>query len=599
MSAESLLVRLAAIAVLGVGAQWVAWRLRLPSILLLLLVGLAAGPGLGFLPVDAMLGDLLAPLVSLAVAVILFEGGLTLDLREVRQIGRTIFQLIIVGVMVTWLLATVAAHYVAGLPWEISLLLGAILTVTGPTVVGPLLRYVRPKGAVGPIANWEGIVADVIGASLAVLVFHALHEGGTAGPKPGSTALGLLATLGAGALMGGLGALLLYQALRRHWIPDALQAPAVLAVALGVYTLSDRWQHESGLLAVTLIGFVLGNQHRIPVAHIVSFKENLRTLLLSSLFIILAARVDLADLRAVGQGELIFVALLILVIRPVAVAAGTLGTGLPLQERTFLAFLAPRGVVAAAVSALFGSQLDIPGADRLAPLTFLVIIATVAIYGLSAMPLARRLRLSEPNPQGVLIVGANQLARALAEALGKLDIQSVLVDSNRESISQARMSGLRAVYANALDEAAVEKLPLGGLGRIMTMTPNDEVNSLAALHYTEIFGRRNCFQLPPRPGGPAEAAPKDLRGRTLFGAGATYGELARRVRSGFVIRATPISASFDREAWRAHHGQEAVPLLRVSPEGGVAVLTDEAPLDVPQGDTLVALVPHDGVESKG
>lgn len=594
MSAESLLVRLAAIAVLGVGAQWVAWRLRLPSILLLLLVGLAAGPGLEFLPVDQMFGDLLAPLVSLGVAIILFEGGLSLDLGELRHIGRTIFQLIVVGVAVTWLLATIAGHYAAGLPWEASLLLGAILTVTGPTVVGPLLRYVRPKGTVGPIANWEGIVADVIGATLAVLVFHALQEGGAMGPTPGSTALGLLTTLGAGALTGSLGALLLYQALRRHWIPDGLQAPTVLAVVLGIYTVSDRWQHESGLLAVTLIGVALRNQHRVPIGHIVSFKENLRTLLLSSLFIVLAARVDLADLRAVGPGEIIFVVLLIAVIRPVAVAAGTLGTGLPLRERTFLAFLAPRGVVAAAVSALFGAQLEIPGADRLAPLTFLVIIATVATYGLAAMPLARRLKLSEPDPQGVLIVGAGPFARALANTLVKVGVQAVLVDSNRTSISEARLAGLTGVYANALDETAIEKLPLGGLGRIMAVTPNDEVNSLAAIHYTEVFGRKNCFQLPPRPGGHASSAPNDLRGRTLFGAGGTHPELARRIRSGFLIRATSISASFDLDDWRSHHGADAVPLLTVSPGARLTVLTDEAPLEVPQGETLIGLVPPAG-----
>jgi len=599
MSAESLLVRLAAVIVLGVGAQWIAWRLRLPSILLLLLVGLAAGPGYELLPVDAMFGrELVSPLVSLAVAVILFEGGLSLNLRELTQIGRTLGQLIVVGVLVTWGLASAAAHYAAGLPWEISLLLGAILTVTGPTVVGPLLRHVRPRGQVGPIANWEGIVADVIGATLAVLVFHALKEGGFGRDELGPTALGLLSTLGAGALTGLVGAWALYHALRRHWVPDALQAPVVLAVVLGVYTLSDRWQHESGLLAVTLIGFVLGNQHRVPVGHIIAFKENLRTLLLSALFIVLAARVNLDDLRAVGGGEVLFVVLLVVVIRPVAVALGTLGTNLPRSERAFLAFLAPRGVVAAAVSALFGAQLDLPGAERLAPLTFLVIIVTVSCYGLAAPPLARRLRLAEANPQGALVIGAGPFARALAQALQQASIPAVLIDSNRLAIGEARLAGLTGVYANALDEAAIERLPLGGLGRVLALTPNDEVNSLAVLHYTELFGRRHAYQLAPRPGGRTEGTSSDLRGRTLFGAEVTFGELSRRLRAGFEIRATTLSEAFDLEAWRAHHGAEAVPLLRINAEGRLTVLTDEAPVDVSKGETLIGLVPPDAEDGR-
>jgi NhaP-type Na+/H+ or K+/H+ antiporter len=593
MSAESLLLRLAAVAVLGVAAQWVAWRLRLPSILLLLLVGLAAGPGFEVLPVDLMLGELLAPLVSLGVAVILFEGGLSLDLRELRQIGRTLGQLILVGVLVTWALATTAAHYAAGLGWEVSLLLGAILTVTGPTVVGPLLRHVRPSGQVGPIANWEGIVADVIGATLAVLVFHALTEGGLGRATVGHTAFGLLTTLGAGALAGSAGAFLLYQVLRRHMIPDALQAPLVLAVVLGVYAVSDRWQHESGLLAVTLIGLALRNQHRVPVGHIVAFKENLRTLLLSSLFIILAARVDLADMRAVGIGEVVFVLLLVLVVRPIAVAAGTMGTGLPRRERIFLACLAPRGVVAAAVSALFGSQLDVPGAERLAPLTFLVIIVTVSVYGLASAPLARRLHLAEPNPQGTLIIGAGPFARAVAQALSKLGIKPVLLDSNRLSIGEARLAGLTAIHGSALDEASVQQLPLGGLGRVLAMTPNDEVNSLAILHYTELFGRRNSYQLAPRRGGQTEGASTDLRGRTLFAAEATFGRLARGLREGFEVRTTTLSEAFDLEAWRAHHGPHAVPLFRVDGEGCLHAFTDESAVEVAGGESLVGLVPPD------
>ena len=595
MGSESLLLRLTAILVLGVSAQWLAWRLRFPSILLLLLVGLAAGPGLEFLSIDPMLGELLAPLVSLAVAVILFEGGLTLDWGELARVGRSLGQLILVGMALTWALATLLAHRLLGLPWEIALLLGSILTVTGPTVVGPLLRHVRPKGAVEALANGESIVVDVLGASVAVLVFHALDSGGWGQGSALSTVTGLAKTLAAGALVGSLAATCLILALRRHWIPDGLQSPIVLALVLGSYTLADRWQSESGLLAVTLIGFALRNQRRVPIARIVAFKENLRTLLLACLFVVLAARVELADLRAFGAGEALFVALLILVVRPLAVGLGTLGTPVTTRERLFLAFLAPRGVVAAAMSALFGARLELEGAHHLAPLTFLVIIVTVSFYGLVAPLLARRLGLSDPDPQGILSIGAGPLARAIAQVLGREGVAAVLVDSNRDHIAEARLAGLTAVHANALDEEAAQHLPLGGVGRVLALTPNDEVNSLAVLHYSELFGRRNAYQLAPRSGAGVST---ELRGRFLFGQGRGYAELARLLARGFQIRATTLSETFDLASWRAHHGPLALPLMRIDPGGGLTVFTDESEPEAGPGERLIALVPAPPEESE-
>lgn len=601
MTAESLLLRLAAIAVLGVAAQWVAWRLRLPSILLLLVVGLAVGPGsvlLGaeraLLEPDRMLGELLRPLVSLSVAVILFEGGLTLDLRQLSGIRATLLRLCTVGVAVTWALAAALAYLLVELPIGLSLLVGAILTVTGPTVVGPLLRYVRPKGAVASVANWEGIAVDVVGATLAVLVFHALVEGeGLAG----ATAWGLVQTIFVGGVAGLVGAIALAEPLRRRWIPDALESPAALATALGVYALADHLQPESGLLAVTLVGVVLRNQESTPIKHIVEFKENLRTLLISSLFIVLAARVELDALQGLGWREALFVAALILVVRPVAVWASTVGTSLPRAERVFLAFLAPRGIVAAAVSALFGEQLmelaapEFFEADRIAPLTFLVIIGTVGVYGLTAPMLARWLGLAESSPQGALVVGASPFALDLAQALRQAGLAAVVVDTNRASVASAKLAGLTAVYGSALAEDAEHRLPLFGVGRLFAVTPNDEVNSLAALHYAELFGRGECYQLMPAgTGAKATPTPASLRGRTLFGPDATYAELARRTSAGWSVRSTPLTDTFDFEAWREHHGPDALPLLRVE-EGRLAVFTADDTPALASGSVLVGLVP--------
>lgn len=595
MPPESLLPSLALIAVLGVTAQWVAWRLNLPSILLLLLTGIAVGPLLGWVDPDALLGELLFPVVSLSVAVILFEGGLTLDIAELRTIGPAVLRLCTIGVACTWFLTALAAHFLAGLVWPLAILLGAILTVTGPTVVGPLLRQVRPRGVVGPVCTWEGIVADVLGVTLAVLVFHSILVGSDFSAQGLGPALkGLSVTLGTGLLAGLAGATLLGWPLRRHWVPDHLHSPVALVLVLGVYALSDAVSPESGLLAVTLMGVALRNQRRTPVGHIIEFKENVRTLLISVLFIVLAARIDSDEILGLGPGAWLFVAALILVVRPAAVALATLRSSLNSKERIFIAGLAPRGIVAAAVSALFGEELlraqvpGLEGIEQLAPLTFLVIVVTVVVYGLGARPLARALKLAEAAPQGVLIVGANPFARGLAHAFESVGLTVVLVDSNHASVVDANLEGLTARCANVLTEDSAEHLPLGGVGHLMALTPNDEVNSLACLHYREIFGRARCFQVAiPDPSEPR--TPGDLRGRELFGTDASMPELLARMERGERIRVTPLSDSFGLEAWHEEYGPHALPLFSVDASGYLRANSPDRPLKPDTGVRWIGL----------
>jgi CPA1 family monovalent cation:H+ antiporter len=593
---ESLLPSLALIAVLGVTAQWVAWRLNLPSILLLLLTGIAVGPLLGWVDPDALLGELLFPVVSLSVAVILFEGGLTLHLAELRTIGPAVLRLCTVGVACTWFLTALAAHFLVGMVWPLAILLGAILTVTGPTVVGPLLRQVRPRGVVGPVCTWEGIVADVLGATLAVLVFHSILVGSEFSTQGLGPALkGLAITLGTGLLAGLGGATLLGWPLRRHWVPDHLHSPVALVLVLGIYALSDAISPESGLLAVTLMGVALRNQRRTPVGHIIEFKENVRTLLISVLFIVLAARIKSEEILNLGPGAWLFVAALILVVRPAAVALSTLGSSLSKRERIFIAGLAPRGIVAAAVSALFGEELlrakvpGLEGIEQFAPLAFLVIVVTVVVYGLGARPLARALKLAEAAPQGVLIVGANPLAKAIAHALGSAGLKVVLVDSNHAAVVDANLEGLTARFANVLTADSPDRLPLGGIGHLLALTPNHEVNSLACLHYQEIFGRARCFQIA-LPGSPASGSPGDLRGRDLFGEEASLPELLGRMERGEKIRVTPLSEAFGLEAWSEEYGPHALPLFSVDATGFLRANSPDRPLEQNPDAQLIGLV---------
>ncbi|MCH6551717.1 MAG: cation:proton antiporter, partial [Planctomycetes bacterium] len=381
---EHLLLALAAVIVLGVGAQWLAWRLRIASILLLLLVGFFAGPVSGELlgsPIvdpDALLGDLLLPFVSLAVALILYEGGLTLRFAELGKDAGVVWRLVTLGAGLTGVLCGLAAWAVLGLSPPLAVLLGAVLVVTGPTVIVPLLNQIRPGGRVGAILRWEGIVIDPVGAMLAVLVFEVIVLGDPQGAA-GHVVEGLLRTLAVGGGFGIAAGLGLAVILRYFWVPGNLENAVSLMFVVGVYTVAHAVQPESGLLAAVVMGVTLANQRLVDVRHIVEFKENLRVLLISSLFILLAARLEINDLLDIGWGGLLFVVILI-VIRPLAVGLSTLGCGLSWKELAFISVMAPRGIVAAAVASVFALRLAEQGheeASLLVPLTFLTIIGTV------------------------------------------------------------------------------------------------------------------------------------------------------------------------------------------------------------------------------
>ena len=586
---------LALIIILGAAAQWLGWRLRLPSILLLLICGFVAGPEvLGLVRPDVIFGPLLIPAVSMGVAILLFEGALTLSLKELAQDRGVVAKLVTLGAGVTWVLAGVGAWLLLGLHPALAALLGAILTVTGPTVVLPLLRQVRPTGSAGSILKWEGILIDPIGAVLAVLVFEGIVHGGALRPALGRAAWGLLKTLVVGGAAGALGAWMLMELLKRFWLPDHLHSAAALALAVGAYAGANVFQHEAGLLSVTLMGVILANQRQVPIKHILEFKENLQVLLIAALFILLAARVKLETLAMLETGAFVFLALLIILVRPVAIWACTRGTDLTRQTRIFLAAMAPRGVVAAAVTAVFALRLEdmYPQARILVPVMFLVIVGTVAIYGLLAGPLAYRLGLARPNPEGVLMVGAHRFARGLAVALTKANVPVLVTDTNARWIGKARLEGLRTYHGSPLTEHADEEVDLAGMGRIFALTPNDEVNALSSLHYAHLFGRREVYQvaLSDKPGKDADAFPTHLRARTLFGEEWTYDALTERWDKGARYKATKLSEQFGYDAWREEHGDGAIPMLTVDDEGRVKVATVDRPLDPQPGETLIALV---------
>lgn len=591
------LTGLVLILALGVGAQWIAWRANIPSIVLLLATGVLAGPVLGWIDPDSLFGTALLPGVNLAVGVILFEGGLTLRLDELRRIGPIVWRLCSVGAFVSWTVTAATTHYLLGMSWPISALLGAVLVVTGPTVIQPLLRHLRLTEPAASLLRWEGILIDPIGAVLAVLVFEAIVESGGADVLTAETLLGLASAAIVGTATGLAGAWGLRIVVSRYYLPDYLQNPVVLATVASSQLLADSLREESGLVAVVVMGMALGAARKVPLRSILAFKESLRVLIIGTLFIVLSARLDLAAVRDVLAPGTALLLVLVLFVRPLSVLASTLRSDVSWRARLMLMAMAPRGIVAAAVSSVFALELGFagfPNAERLVSLTFFVIAGSVAVYATLAPIVARRLALIEAHAQGVLFSGAPAWARDAAKTLIDLGVRVQMVDTDYFRIREARMAGLPAIYGSAIGERTEQDLDLRGIGRLLAVSANDDANSLAALHFAETFGRSEVYQLPAEPPTVPRlegTAPSHLRGRTLFRAGATYMHLAQRYEEGARVRRTRLSEEFKMEDFLAKHGDRAIPLFLVQGDDArVHVFATDGKPASKAGDVLVSLV---------
>ncbi|GAB4129429.1 MAG: sodium:proton antiporter [Thermogutta sp.] len=576
---------------LGIAAQWLAWRLRIPAIILLLSTGIIAGPFTGIIHPDRLLGDLLMPTVSLAVAVILFEGGLNLKFRELRQLQGVFLRLMTLGVAVTWLGAAAAARWTLGLSWGAAALIGAVLTVTGPTVIGPLLRSLRLRGATGAILKWEGIVVDPLGAVLAVAAFQFAHLDG--GHGPWQEALRQIAVSAAVGLIGGAATAIAWgQCIRRHWIPEFLQSPVALGMVSLLFAVTSRYGEGAGLLAVTAAGIGLANSG-ISVRGILEFKENLAVVLVSSLFIVLGARLSRDTVFSFGLQELMFVGILIL-IRPIAVTISTLGSSLNWRERAFLSAVAPRGIVAAAVISVFALELeefDPHSAALLPSATFAVILGTVTVAGLFARPLARRLQLIDPNPQGTIFVGGYAFARALAKTLKSEGFPVLIVDTDRIKTAVARMQGLPVYHGSAIADRTIEELDFSGMRRVLAMTPNDELNSLACLQFSHVLGGREVFQLhytDPREANNGGGVPQAC-GRFLFDEKISFTKLMERFGQDVSAKTTRLTPEFDFQAYLKQHGNSVLPVFLIRKKQELLVFAADERLSPQPGDVVVAL----------
>lgn len=576
---------LAAVVVLGVGAQWAASHLGVPSILLLLAVGVVAGPDVAdVVDPDAMLGDLLFPAVSLAVGILLFEGGLGLRVRDVgRERALPILRLVTIGIAVTWAIAAFAGHRLVGLDRDEAILLGAILVVSGPTVVTPLLRFARVREPVNNVLRWEGILIDPIGAILALVVVQAM----TGTETMWAAAEQVATTAGAGLAVGLLGAALLTLVFHRHWVPDELHNPLTLAFVAAAFASADQIEPEAGLFATTVMGVGMANQPFVQTSHMREFAEHLGPLIIGGLFVVLGARVELGLLGEWAPEALGLLAVLVLVARPATVWVSTVSTRLTRAERAYLSCMAPRGIVAASVSALFALHLDRAGApaEALVPVTFMVIIGTVVVYGFAARPAAVRLGLARPPPRGVALIGGPRWALDLGEVLTNEGVSVIVVTRDPYEAAEAAARGL-LTYTQRLDAEDLQvALDAVGVAAAIATSRTEELNAYGIVRAMGTVGRSNVYHLPRH--GNDDTGEVDAESRRPFAQGVTQASIEAALARGgqFVVLGAD---DFDRVPDAELDG--AVTLFTIEADERLAVATGGGVRRPPAGGRGVYLV---------
>lgn len=555
------------IILLGIACQWIAWRIQVPAILPLLILGILVGPVFNIANPKDYLGEIYEDIISFSVAIILFEGSLTLKFREIGTQLKFVRNLVTIGAFITLICTTLVTHYLLGINWEIASIFGALMVVTGPTVIIPLLRQTRANARVSSILKWEGIIIDPIGALVAVLIYdvvisYRLHLNAGFAEMLIEFAFMFLSAILIGSLMG----LIIYVILQRYLIPDYLRDIAILGIVLGTFGVSNYIHQDSGLLAVTVMGMLLANVQLRQVNEIWHFKEKLSVLLVSVLFIILASSIEAESLSLLNTQSFLLLICLIL-IRPLAVFASSFFlrfdrniTKLTLKEKLFLSWIAPRGIVAASIASLFALELykqDIDGAQYLAPLTFLVIVGTVLLQSLTARPIAKVLQVSDLDPQGFLFLSANQFARMLANLLQSEGFKVKLVDNNLTHVRAAQLLNLDVIYGDILSEEVEKEADFSGIGRLLTFTRNAEANILACSDYKNFFGSSEVYRLPTK----NEEFNKQQIGRVLFSMNHTMVDIYNLINKGAQIEKHELTKEYTYENFQEDYQEDKVLLL--------------------------------------
>ncbi|MFW2446449.1 MAG: cation:proton antiporter [Qipengyuania pacifica] len=586
---------IAMVGMLGIGAQWLAWRTGWPAIVLMLAAGFLAGPVFGLFDPEHAFGELLDPMVAIGVALILFEGGLSLDLRELRHAGEAVWRLVILGGPIAWVFGAFAAHSIGGLEWPVAILFAGILVVTGPTVVMPLLRQSSVKSRPAAILKWEAIVNDPIGALFAVVAYEYFRA---VTASPGSGLFEVVPPLIFAAILAGVigyvAAAAIAWAFPRGTVPEFLKVPVLLTAVIVVFVLSNQIEHEAGLVAVTVMGVALANMNVTSLRSIHPFKQNVAVLLISGIFILLSSSLKFEELAYLNWNFGLFLLALLFLVRPATILLSLLGSSVPWNERLFLAWIAPRGIVLVAISGLFALRLEEIGYDgtALIGLSFSVVVVTIVAHGFTIDLVAKLLNLKGSNRPGIIIVGSTPWTISLAMMMKELKAPVMVVDASWQRLALARQNGLPFYHGEILNEATEHNLDLTPYAVLVAATENEAYNALVCNEFAYEIGRDTVFQL-----GDAvdeddrHSLPSSIRGRALFESGFGVEDVNERLSRGWVFRKTKLSDEFDFEAARERLPDAAAMLLLLRENGTIRFFTHAARPEPRAGDVIVSFAP--------
>lgn len=596
----------ALIGALGLGAQWLAWRLQAPAIVLMSLAGLAVGPlwslifGTPLLSPQATFGDVFRPIVSLAVAVILFEGGLVLKFENLREAGAAVRRMIFIGGPLAWIMGTIAAYYAAGLDWASAVVFAGVMVVTGPTVIMPLMRQSKLGGRPAQFLKWEGIVNDPIGALFAVASFEIIRVA-SQGESIIGAGIWIIAAAALGTMLGVAFGWGMSKAFREGWTPEYLKAPLILASIVLCYALAELIEKEIGLVAVTAYGMTLANSKLAGLTELQKFKEDIAVLLVSGVFVMLTADLTPAIIsQAINWNTLAFLFCMLFIVRPLSVWLSTYGT-LNRKEAILLGWIAPRGIVAVAVSGLFGSLLvDLSregrfffeGADQITPLAFAMVFTTVVLHGFTIGPLSRGLGLARKEKPGVLMVGANAWSVQFATALEKSGIDVIVADSNYRRLKSSRDAGLEIFMGEVLSEDAEIKLDHARFSTVIALSTNDSYNALVCSHFAPEVGRHMVYQLSISDDeeNDERVVSSNARGRTLIRRGRTYDSLIRDQYRGWEFARTTLTDRYSLEQFRNDRPNADI-VAELRPDGTLVLLGPNREARGGDGTMLISFAP--------
>ena len=599
---EEQAITIALVGALGIGAQWLAWRTGWPAIVLMLAAGFLAGPVLGVIDPQHAFGNLLEPMITIGVALILFEGGLSLDFRELKKAGDGVWRLVIFGVPLGWLFGSLAGFFIAKLVWPVAILFGGILVVTGPTVVMPLLRQSAVEPRPAAILKWEAIVNDPLGALCAVIAYEYFRLS-----ADGATVIEVVPPMLIAAALSGLigyvAARAIAWAFPRGAVPEFLKVPVLITAVIGVFVICNSIEHEAGLIAVTVMGVALANMNVSSLRSIHPFKQNIAVLLIAGIFILLSASLDFQQFRSFEWYFGAFLLAVLFIVRPATVLISLLGSSVPWNERLFLAWIAPRGIVLVAISGLFAlrlAELGYGDGNILIGLSFAVVVVTIVAHGFTVDLVARWLGIKGISRPGLLIVGSTPWTIALAQQMKDLKTPVLVVDSSWQRLAPARQRGIPFYHGEILNEATEHNLDLNPFQVLVAATDNEAYNALVCNEFAHEVGRDAVYQLGESVSDDDHRAlPESIGGRSLFLSGFGVEDVNERQKQGWVIRKTKLSEEFDFEAAKETLPETTNMLLLLRDGGQMRFFTHASRPEPRAGDTIISFSPPQATSKEG